>query len=126
MKQTNFTKLCNIAMDSNSDIYDMFKETEISTINYGVDVWVVSARDSMFSGWGMSKGKNNHVFCICWSREQADAIESSLRNLKNMSFISRSSLENFISVRTKHYRGTWSIKNGNDCFAWNNHIIKER
>lgn len=118
MRKSNMQAIFNIAIDENEKILDMFTELEIGAINWGANVTVVSARDSMFSGWGMSKNKDNHVFVICFSNAQADAIESSLRDLRSMSNVTRSSLDYFIHNRQRHNRGTWSCKNANNCFAW--------
>lgn len=123
MKESNFNKLMNIAMDSNTDILDMFKETEISAINSGDNVFVAYATDEMFSGWGMSKNKLNHVFAICWNHQQAEAITYSFKLLKNMKRPNYLPLENFFN---NYHRGTWSIKNANDCRAWNRGVIINR
>lgn len=125
MKKTNMEAIFSIAIDENEKILNMFTELEIKAINWGANVTVVSARDSMFSNWGLSKDKDNHVFAICFSNAQANAVESSLRNLSCMSNVTRSSLEYFIHNRQKHHRGTWSIKNANKCHAWNKGIKVE-
>ena len=76
------------------------------------------ATDKMFSGWGMSQGRLNHVFVICFS--EAQAVYSSLANQKCMQRANYRPLENFINSR---HGGTWSVKNANECAAWNKEII---
>ena len=120
MKESNFNKICNIAMDDNVDIIEMFNENELNRIASGDNVYVVYAADDMFSHWGKSKGAINHVFVICFSADQKDAVESSLRNQKSMKRVSACKLEPFFRLR---HGGTWSVKNANDCPAWNKGII---
>lgn len=117
----NFNKICNIAMNSNSDILEELTDGQIGRIKFDPEhVYVVYATDEMFSGWGMSKDKLNHVFVLCWSVEQADAIESSFNNIKSMKRVSRCRLDTFF---TRRHGGTWSFKNANNSQAWNKGVI---
>lgn len=116
MKKDNFTKLYELALDKYEDMEKMFSENEIKAINNG-KCWVVYALDRLFSGWGKSNKKNNHIFVICWSHEQEFNIKNSLENAHEMSYVSSCSVDYFVSKKDRH--GTWSIKNANDCAAWN-------
>lgn len=117
----NFNKICNIAMDSNFDILEELTDNQINRIKDDPKhVYVVYATDEMFSGWGLSLDKLNHVFVLCWSANQADAIENSFLNLKTMKRVSRCRLDTFF---TRRHGGTWSFKNANNCQAWNKGVI---
>lgn len=129
-KLTNFQKICNLAMDSDEDIANEFSLTEKNCINHGInnkgnDVnYVVWAKDKMFSGWGRSKDMTNNVFVICWSHSQAIAILNSLKHCECMVNPRMVTLDFFCSMR--HYsKSTWSLKNANNCTAWNDGYIVE-
>lgn len=118
IKHSHFEKLYRRTLDTHEEMMEMFTPYEIEAINDG-KVWIVYATDKMFSGWGMSKGKNNHVFVVCFSQVQADAIYDTFFHDKNMARPGECSIEWFHKVRKT---GTWSIKNANDCTAWNKGI----
>lgn len=124
MKKDNFTKLYEMVLDSYEDMEKMFSESEIRAINQGKKPWVVFALDRLFSGWGKSQNESNHVLVVCWSHEQRFNIEQSLKDAHEMSYVTSSSLEHFITTRHNR-RGTWSIKNANDCAAWNKGLKEE-
>lgn len=121
-KASNFTRLCNIAMDDNIDILDDFSENEITEINIGEKIYVVYATDELFSRWGLSAGQLNHVFVICFSWRQAFNVEQSLKEQKSMKRVTHKHILDFFYVPK---RGTWSIKNANHCSAWNKGLKEE-
>lgn len=126
IKRTNFEKLYKTVLDSHEEMMNMFEPREIERINKpeGTETYTVYASDRIFSGWGHSQGMTNHVLVICWSRQQKEAIYASLCERTEMTHINWCSLEHFIATRSKR-RGTWSLKNANDCYAWNKEIKVE-
>ena len=73
------------------------------------------------SGWGMSKNTPNKVYVICWSEAQARAIYNSFCDREEMLRPNFCTLNRFFTIYKKG--STWSIKEANDCTAWNKGII---
>lgn len=123
MKKDHYTKLYEMVLDSFEDMSQMFSDNEIKAINQG-KCWVVFALDRLFSGWGKSNNKSNHVLVICWSHEQKFNVVQSLEKANEMRYVNCCSLEHFITTRHNR-KGTWSVKNANDCAAWNKGLKEE-
>lgn len=125
-KLSNFEKLYRFSVDTYEELMEMFSPREIDAINKAdsTQTYAVYAIDKIFSEWGRSPGQNNHVLAICWSREQREKVYQGLCEAREMRLVSWCSLDHLI--KTRHNRkGTWSIKNANDCPVWNKGIQVE-
>lgn len=115
IKKNNFEKLYQKVLDTHEDLMKMFSAREIESINKG-EPFVVYAVDSFFSGWGKSKNETNHVLVVCWDHYQKFNVYQGLCEDRNMTFVNTAPLENFLKAS---HKGTWSVKNANDCPIWN-------
>ena len=119
---SNFAKLLNIDNTHEEEsILEDFSELEQCAINRRENIWVVYAIDKFLSGWGPAENTNAHQFIICWSREQKNAIYETLINDKTFSRTNCAPLRNFL--KGQHKDGIWTIKNANNCHAWNKGVL---
>ena len=111
---TNLEFLIDISVDTEEELKEEFNIKEIEKINFE-NPYVVYGKDHFLSGWGKAEGQVHHQLVICWNLPQRTAVRDKMKE-KGFTYLIATSLDTF---RNMPHRGTWSVKNANNCPAWN-------